>query len=77
MSAEDTFPTRQPLQIKLATTKLDVFAVSRVTKMTRNVAFVRGAAYHESEADPIATATGTFMVGTSSGRAKRAEGPTE
>jgi len=34
-------------------------------KVTRNVAFARGLAYEESEADPFATCLSTFMVGSS------------
>lgn len=33
-------------------------------KVTTNVAFVRGLAYHEAIDDPIAHCTGTFMLGT-------------
>lgn len=33
-------------------------------KQTRNVAFTRAVAYHESADDPIAQAVGTFMLGT-------------
>lgn len=32
-------------------------------KVTRNVAFVRGVAYHTDPDDPIATSVGTFMLG--------------
>ena len=34
-------------------------------KVTANIAFVRGLAYHASVADPIAHCTGTFMLGAS------------
>ena len=30
--------------------------------MTKNIAFVRGTAYHTDEEDPIATCVGTFML---------------
>jgi uncharacterized protein (TIGR00369 family) len=33
-------------------------------RLTRNVAFTRAVAYHDDEADPIATSMGTFMLGT-------------
>jgi uncharacterized protein (TIGR00369 family) len=33
-------------------------------KLTRNVAFTRAVAYHDDETDPIASAVGTFMLGT-------------
>jgi uncharacterized protein (TIGR00369 family) len=36
-------------------------------KLTRNVAFTRAVAYHEDEANPIASAVGTFMLGTKQG----------
>lgn len=36
-------------------------------KVTRNVAFTRAVAYHDDEADPIATSAGTFMLGTKQG----------
>ncbi len=38
-------------------------------KITRNVAFTRAVAYHDDEADPIATSMGTFMIGTKAGGA--------
>lgn len=44
-------------------------------KMTRNVAFVRGSAYHRLADDPVATATGTFMVATRSGQTAQSETP--
>jgi uncharacterized protein (TIGR00369 family) len=36
-------------------------------RLTRNVAFTRAVAYHDDEADPIATSMGTFMIGTRPG----------
>lgn len=33
-------------------------------KLTRNVAFVRGMAYHDDAKDPIANCTASFMVGS-------------
>ncbi len=39
--------------------------------MTRNVAFTRAVAYHEQEADPIASAVATFMVATKVGAGPR------
>jgi uncharacterized protein (TIGR00369 family) len=47
-----------------ATPHRDVFARGHCYKVTRNVAFVRGFAYHDSEDDPIAAASGAFMLGT-------------
>ena len=46
----------------------DVRCHATCYKVTRNVAFTRAVAYHEDEADPIASAVGTFMLGTKSGR---------
>jgi len=57
--------------MKPATPKADVSSVSRVIKVTRNVAFVRATAYHDDEDDPIATATATFMLGTPAFRRKK------
>ena len=39
-------------------------------RLTRNVAFTRAVAYHDDEADPIATSAGTFMLGTKQGGGK-------
>lgn len=50
--------------VKLGTPGRDVLIHTHCYKVTRNVAFVRGVAYHDDEDDPIATATGTFMLGT-------------
>ena len=37
-------------------------------KVTRNVAFTRAVAYHDDEADPIASSMGTFMLHTAATR---------
>jgi uncharacterized protein (TIGR00369 family) len=37
-------------------------------RVTRHIAFVRGAASHDDDGAPIATAAGTFMLGTASRR---------
>ena len=42
----------------------DVTCLAECYKRTRNVAFVRSVAYHENVNDPIASSTGTFMLGT-------------
>jgi len=42
----------------------DVIASAVCYKMTKNVAFTRAVAYHDSEADPIASSVGTFMLST-------------
>jgi uncharacterized protein (TIGR00369 family) len=50
--------------MKPATPGRDVIARAECYKVTRNVAFVRGVAYHDDPADPIATTTATFMLST-------------
>ena len=42
----------------------DVTCRATCYKLTRNVAFTRAVAYHDDEQDPIASAVGTFMLGT-------------
>jgi uncharacterized protein (TIGR00369 family) len=49
--------------MKPATPGLDIIGYSHCYKLTRNVAFTRGIAYHTSPDEPIATAVGTFMLG--------------
>jgi uncharacterized protein (TIGR00369 family) len=49
--------------MKPATPGLDIIGFSECYKLTRNVAFTRGVAYHDRPEDPIATAVGTFMLG--------------
>jgi len=49
--------------MKPATPGRDIVGYSHCYKLTRNVAFTRAVAYHESVDDPIATAVGTFMLG--------------
>jgi acyl-coenzyme A thioesterase PaaI-like protein len=59
--------------MKPATPHREVRARAHCYKMTRHVAFVRGVAFHDDEADPIATSAGTFMLGTrQSGRGETA-----
>ncbi|MEQ8265709.1 PaaI family thioesterase [Parvibaculum sp.] len=48
--------------MKPATPKLDLTAHTHCYKVTTNIAFVRGTAYHTDEDDPIATCVGTFML---------------
>ena len=48
---------------KPATPGLAIRAHSVCTRVTRSIAFVRSTAYQESEDDPVATATGCFMIG--------------
>jgi uncharacterized protein (TIGR00369 family) len=40
----------------------ELFARAECYKATRNVAFVRGVAYHEDPASPIAASAATFMI---------------
>jgi uncharacterized protein (TIGR00369 family) len=40
----------------------DVLARAECYKLTRNVAFVRGVAYHDEPSDPIAASSATFMI---------------
>lgn len=54
--------------MKPATPKLDLNAHTHCYKVTKNIAFVRGAAYHEDEEDPIATCVGTFMLAANRAR---------
>jgi uncharacterized protein (TIGR00369 family) len=46
----------------------DVQARATCFRLTRNVAFVRGVAFHEDESDPVAAAAGAFMLATAVGR---------
>ncbi|MCF8469861.1 MAG: PaaI family thioesterase [Parvibaculum sp.] len=48
--------------MKPATPKLDLTAHTHCYKVTKNIAFVRGTAYHTDKDDPIATCVGTFML---------------
>ena len=48
--------------MKPATPKLGLMAHTHCYKVTKNIAFVRGTAYHTDEEDPIATCVGTFML---------------
>jgi uncharacterized protein (TIGR00369 family) len=54
--------------MKPATPRRDVFARAECYKRTRNVAFVRGVAYHDDPADPIATTVATFMLDSNRSR---------
>lgn len=50
-----------------------VLARAECYKVTRNVAFVRGVAYHDDESRLIASAAGAFMLGTKRGSRRRPE----
>jgi uncharacterized protein (TIGR00369 family) len=54
--------------LKPAVPPRDVMARATCFKLTRHVAFVRCIAFHDTEEESIATATGTFMVGSPSSR---------
>jgi uncharacterized protein (TIGR00369 family) len=47
----------------------DIVCRAHCYKLARNVAFTRAVAFHDDEADPIATSMGTFMIGTKPGTA--------
>ncbi|MFO0570337.1 MAG: PaaI family thioesterase [Polyangiaceae bacterium] len=48
--------------LKRGDPRKDVLCKATCYKVTRHVAFVRGLAYHESEDDPIAAASGSFII---------------
>lgn len=50
--------------MKPATPDEDLFAFAECYKVTKNIAFVRGVAYHTDRTDPIATCAAAFMLGT-------------
>lgn len=50
--------------LKPGTPGLDLFARAECFKTTNNVAFVRALAFHQDLQDPIAAASGTFMIST-------------
>jgi uncharacterized protein (TIGR00369 family) len=54
--------------MKSATPDLDIFAFAECFKVTKNIAFSRGVAYHTSLDDPVATCTAAFMLKTQSTR---------
>jgi len=50
--------------LKMASPRRDVIARCECYKLGRNVAFVRGVAYHDTPDDPIASCAATFMLST-------------
>jgi uncharacterized protein (TIGR00369 family) len=48
-----------------------VVAKATCYHLSKNVGFARAVAYHDDESQPIATAAGTFMVATATGRESR------
>ena len=61
--------------VKPATPKRDIIARATCYKLTRNVAFVRGVAFHDDENDAIASAAATFMLSTPLHRGQRKRAP--
>jgi uncharacterized protein (TIGR00369 family) len=51
----------------------EVLAHAVCYRVTRNVAFVRGVAYHDDQDDPVAAAAGAFMLATPGRRAAKPE----
>ena len=51
-----------------ATPDLDIFAWTECYRATKSIAFVRGVAFHTDKADPIASCTAAFMLGTTAAR---------
>ncbi len=60
--------------LRPATPRLAVVAKATCYKVTRHVAFLRALAFHDDEADPIASAAGAFMLSTKGSPAVRVEG---
>jgi uncharacterized protein (TIGR00369 family) len=54
--------------MKPATPGDDIMAFAECYKVTKNIAFARGVAYHTDRNDPIATCAAAFMLGTKSQR---------
>ena len=61
--------------LKPATPRKDLLARGYCYKVTRNVAFARGIAFHDDADDPIANAVCTFLIDTGGGRPNRGETP--
>lgn len=60
--------------MKPATPREDIFAFAECYKVTKNIAFVRGIAYHTDRNDPIATCAAAFMLGTKSQKGANTSG---
>jgi uncharacterized protein (TIGR00369 family) len=54
--------------LRPTTPATDVLCKAQCYKLTRNVAFVKALAYHDDDADPIASAAGTFVIFTGDNR---------
>jgi uncharacterized protein (TIGR00369 family) len=55
--------------MKPATPGEAILAECHCYKVTKNIAFVRGVAFHSDPADPIAASTAAFMIGANEGKA--------
>ena len=65
--AEDTAIATLDLRIDYmgpATPGKDLWAAGECYKRTRNIAFIRAWAFHETKEDPVATCVAAFMMGT-------------
>ena len=68
MCALEEFASVATLDLRIdyhapATPKRDIFGHAYCYKLTTNIAFVRGTAYHDTPDDPIAASVGAFMLG--------------
>lgn len=61
--------------MKAATPGADILAFAECFKVTRNIAFARGIAYHTDKDDPIATCAAAFMLKTKSSASSRSSKP--
>jgi uncharacterized protein (TIGR00369 family) len=57
--------------LRVAESGRDVNALATCYRVARHVAFTRAIAYHDDEADPIASSVGTFMLSTKPAGSKR------
>jgi uncharacterized protein (TIGR00369 family) len=55
--------------MKPATPGLAITAECHCYKVTTNIAFVRGVAFHDNRDDPIAACSAAFMIGANEGKA--------
>lgn len=61
--------------MKAATPGEDILAFAECFKVTRNIAFTRGIAYHTDKDDPIATCAAAFMLKTKTAPSIRSNAP--
>lgn len=65
--SEDTAIATLDLRIDYmgpATPGVDLWATGECYKRTKNIAFIRAWAFHETKDDPVATCVAAFMMGT-------------